>query len=520
MDLEMIHKLRANTLTIGARGELIEYWLEGISYDEQRKGQLGAKIFFSMITRVDNRFISCAIILIFFQSIRVEPHLSLVVIKMSQNLRERRDWCETPLAIFDSFGDLKDYLARNGRFAVKNGSESQPFNAITFQCTLMRNKQCGYRLKSKYSRLTTKWSLFCSGDHSHLSNDVARGMTGAQRTLVDKLISDNPLMSAYGIADSTRQYGPLGVDAGKVRQRMKYLSHRTSSCVDEFDGTMGSLKALIQRFVSECGVTRADDKPVVKLVNTSEPGRYDILITTEALLELLRFGCRNCLYVDGTFNIFHPHKHKVLSGSVIDGSNKYYTCILAVCLHEDKIAYNSLARGIEELMHEKFNDSEFHPKFVCADGLPFISGIWDKSIRLMCAEHVRRLLAKSLHGRDIKWRFADSFRALRRCPNSTVLDIAIKEISERFPAIVRPFQKYLQGGELGRWCKAQVPGLDPCVSLINNPSETGNNCLKSALRKIGKHKDLLERLKFMISVYVPEQSSRLINEIARVCPLT
>ena len=31
---------------------------------------------------------------------------------------------------------------------------------------------------------------------------------------------------------------------------------------------------------------------------------------------------------------------------------------------------------------------------------------------------------------------------------------------------------------------------------------------------------LLERLKFMISVYVPEQSSRLINEIARVCPLT
>jgi hypothetical protein len=46
MDLEMIHKLRANTLTIGARGELIEYWLEGISYDDERKGQLGAKFFF------------------------------------------------------------------------------------------------------------------------------------------------------------------------------------------------------------------------------------------------------------------------------------------------------------------------------------------------------------------------------------------------------------------------------------------------------------------------------------------
>jgi hypothetical protein len=45
-----------------------------------------------------------------------------------------------------------------------------------------------------------------------LSGDVAKGMTGPQCTLVDELINENPLMSAYGSGDSTRQYGLLGVD--------------------------------------------------------------------------------------------------------------------------------------------------------------------------------------------------------------------------------------------------------------------------------------------------------------------
>jgi hypothetical protein len=442
---------------------------------------------------------------------------------MSSNLHQPRVWSPSPVASFDTFAGVKDFLSRTGRYAIKNGSESNPFLTITYQCTQATNKACEYRLKCKFARGPDRWLLFDSGDHRKHEVGVSKGMSGPQRVLVDRLIAENPFASCFTITDMANQHDFIRVDVSKVRQRMAYLSQQnpTLGQLVQFDGSISALKALLTQFAADCKLSREGDKPLVKILGTEELGRYNILVSTRELLSLLKFGSRKCLYVDATHSIFKPHEHKILSTSVIDGSNKYFTCVFQISIREDKITYQSLAQGISEWMFELFEDQDFQPTNVCADGLPFISRIWEKSTRLMCAEHLRRLLRGKLSGREAKSDFSEAFQALRRSPNSVILEKAVSELLIRYPSVSQSFRHYLEGGELGRWCRAQVNGIDSCVSFVNNPSEVGNSALKVTLKKAEKSSRgvFYDKLKYLISVYTPEQSSRMLNESARVCQL-
>ena len=429
----------------------------------------------------------------------------------------RSDW--RSISDFNAFSGVLEFINDPGRrFEIKKGSILRPEFTISWKCTLFQGKHCKYLVKSIYvPGPPEKWEVKESGSHTHDGLVPAKGMTGVQRALVDRLVAENPMMSARGITDLTVHHD-RPIDGTKVQQRMTYLRNgtRRNTEPDEFDGSLDSFKNLLAKFVSSCKILREEDKPIVKVLGTVDAGRYDILITTDRLLGLLKDAGQKCVYVDGTFDIFKPLNHKVLTASVISGDNKYYTTAYVICLQEDKIGHRSLADGVKALIRERYA-VEFVPDNVCADGLAYIGEIWSGSTRLMCAQHVERSLMKRLSGKEEKGRFHAHFQALRRCPNSVVLDKAVKDVELKFPSLVSPLKRYIDGGELGRWCKAQVPALSAGTSLVNNLSETGNKVLKGLLNQARVSSDFRTRLEYIISVIVPEQSSRLVNEKARVC---
>ncbi len=99
-------------------------------------------------------------------------------------------------------------------------------------------------------------------------------------------------MSAYGIADLTTQHDTLRVDVSQVKNRMDFLRIPAPSKTVRFDGSREALTNLIEELKANCLITQDEDKAIVKMMERhDEPGKFDILITTRALLDLIRhFG--------------------------------------------------------------------------------------------------------------------------------------------------------------------------------------------------------------------------------------
>ena len=99
-------------------------------------------------------------------------------------------------------------------------------------------------------------------------------------------------MSAYGIADLTTQHDTLRVDVAQVKNRMNLLRIPAPSKTVRFDGSREALTKLIEEFEANCLITRDEDIAIVKMMDRhDEPGKFDILIMTRALLDLIRhFG--------------------------------------------------------------------------------------------------------------------------------------------------------------------------------------------------------------------------------------
>jgi hypothetical protein len=94
------------------------------------------------------------------------------------------------------------------------------------------------------------------------------------------------------------------------------------------------------------------------------------------------------------------------------------------------------------------------------------------------------MLRDKLHGKEMKKKFAQSFLVVRRSPNPEILWKAVSK--QPFPKIVENFDNYQPGGELGTWCRAQLPeklDFDEVVVMSNSPAESGNSQLKLGLRR-------------------------------------
>jgi hypothetical protein len=99
-------------------------------------------------------------------------------------------------------------------------------------------------------------------------------------------------MSAYGIADLTTQHDTLRFDVSQVKNRMDYPRIPAPSKTVRFECSREALTNLIEEFKTNCLITLDEDKAIVKMMDRhDEPGKFDILITTRALLDLIRhFG--------------------------------------------------------------------------------------------------------------------------------------------------------------------------------------------------------------------------------------
>ena len=138
----------------------------------------------------------------------------------------RSDW--RSISYFNAFSGVLEFINDPGRrFEIKKGSILRPEFTISWKCTLFQGKHCKYLVKSLYVRgPPERWELRESGSHTHDGLLPAKGMTGVQRALVDRLVAENPTMSARDITDLTVQHG-RGIDCTKVQHRMYYLRTTT-----------------------------------------------------------------------------------------------------------------------------------------------------------------------------------------------------------------------------------------------------------------------------------------------------
>lgn len=390
---------------------------------------------------------------------------------------------------------------------LKDNSSASAKFTLEWACSCVANRRCGFLLKAKFR--AGLWQLFQFGSHNHQSAPLSKGLDSRTKAFIDAEYRNNPECD-YTIVCNRAWKSKLICTTDQVQSRLRYLRDLSSVT---YDGTLNGYVSLVQNLCSSVEANFDDDKPLYKYF-AGNLGRCDVVFTTQRLLAAL-LSRKDKVYLDGTFHVYGLKTHeKLITCSVIDGGNRYFTVCFAICATEDRRAYENLRDAIRQWC------PEWLPRFVVADGLNYIKSVFSPSAhRIMCAWHLLMTLLAHIPGGDrAKKQFMDDFSTLRRCVLKLEFELCLSEFRDKYPRVFPTFDSYLSGpnSELGVWCRSQVESSDKfTLSFVNNVAEGGNKVIKESMKR--SPTGLMNKLKYFVCVFLVGQSSRLAPGEKRVC---